>query len=183
VISIGEALCADLDAGFTRLVESSQHRVYSLALSLTGNAADADDVAQDAFVRAYRALRGYDARRIRALALRPWLAKIALNVWRNKIRTKRHDGGPLDDEPFGDPRDTPEARVERTDSASRLRLAVASLPRNYRIAVVMRHAYDVPYAEAAAALGIPVGTLKSNVHRGTALLREELDRRTKAERR
>lgn len=170
--SLGAALAADLDAGFPKLVEACRHRVYALALSLTGNAHDAEEVAQDAFVRAYRALQKFPLERTRALQARPWLAKIALNVWRNRVRSRKHDGPPLDEERESDPRERPDVSVARSEAATELRALLARLPERYRVAVVLRHAYDVPYAEAAQALGIPIGTLKANVHRGTRMLRD-----------
>src|SRR6476646_533458 len=78
-----EALAADLDGAFEELVRAQQDRLYSLALRYSGNAADAEDLAQDAFVRAYRAMKRYDPERIRALDLRGWLTTILLNLCRN----------------------------------------------------------------------------------------------------
>jgi RNA polymerase sigma-70 factor (ECF subfamily) len=146
---------------------------------LSGSPHDAEDIAQDAYVRAYRALRTYEPARIRALQVRAWLAKIALNVWRNRTRAARRETDELDERLPADSREAPEASAERTEGAHRLRCLLATLPERYRLAVVLRHAYDVPYAEAASALGIPVGTLKANVHRGTRLLREAYDRSEK----
>lgn len=180
-MSLGEALARDLDAAFPKLVEETQDRVYSLALSLAGKRADAEDISQDAFVRAYRALRTYPPARIRSLQLRSWLAKIALNVFRNRVRGRRHDAGPLDEELPGDARDAPASRVERLEETKELRTLLSRLPARYRLAVVMRHAYGVPYAEAAAALGIPEGTLKANVHRGTRMLRDLFEQRLKVD--
>jgi RNA polymerase sigma-70 factor (ECF subfamily) len=174
VNTLGQALADDLDAAFPKLVEATQDRVYALALSLTGSPHDAQDVAQDALVRAFRALRTYPAHRIRTLNVRPWLAKIALNVWRNRMRARRPDIA-LDELP-SDPRDQPPARAERTETANELRALVARLPKKYRVAIVLRHAYGLPYAQAAAALGIPVGTLKANVHRGTKMLRDAFEK-------
>jgi RNA polymerase sigma factor (sigma-70 family) len=179
VTTLGEALAADVDAGFATLVDATQDRVYALALSLTRSDADAQDVAQDAFVRAYRALRTYDARRIKSINYRPWLATIALNVWRNRLRGARREGGPLEREPAADPRDSPSARVERAESAARLRELLHELPERYRVAVAMRHVYGVPYAEAARSLGMPIGTLKANVHRGTRMLKAAFEKRMK----
>ena len=177
---LAQALAADLDDGFTKMVDAMRHRVYALAFSLTRSPHDADDVAQETFVKAYRALASYSPARIRALQVRAWLAKITLNVWRNRTRGVRRDGGELDERWPADPRDEPHVRAQRSAEARDLRALLARLPERYRIAVVMRHAYDVPYAEAAATLGIPVGTLKANVHRGTRMLREAYDRRKKA---
>ena len=72
------ALADDLDASFEGLVLAHQDRVYSIALRMLGDPRDAEEAAQDALVRAYRALAGYDAARIRELRLRPWLATIVL---------------------------------------------------------------------------------------------------------
>ena len=66
-----------------------QDRLFSYALRLTARREDAEEVAQDAFVRAYRALATYPAERIRGLALRPWLYRITLNVARNRFRGKK----------------------------------------------------------------------------------------------
>lgn len=174
--TIADALAADLDGGFPKLVEATRHRVYALALSLARSPHDAEEIAQDAYVRAYKALLAYPSERIRSLQLRPWMAKIALNVWRNRVRRPRREAETLDDQWPADPRESPDARAVRTDAARRLRALLVKLPERYRLAVVLRHAYDVPYAEAASALGIPVGTLKANVHRGARMLRAAYDR-------
>jgi RNA polymerase sigma factor (sigma-70 family) len=180
VNTLTEALAADLDSGFSRLVDATRDRVYALALSLTRSSHDAEDVAQEAFVRAYKALRSYSPSRIRALQARAWLAKIALNVWRNRTRGIRREAVELDERWPADPRDEPHVSAERSAAARDLRALLSRLPERYRVAVVLRHAYDLPYGEAAEALGIPVGTLKANVHRGTRMLREAFDRRKKA---
>jgi RNA polymerase sigma-70 factor, ECF subfamily len=72
------ALAADLDGSFEQVVVAYQHRLYAFALRLTGNPQDAEEITQDAFVRAYRALATYPASRLRSLALRPWLHQITL---------------------------------------------------------------------------------------------------------
>ncbi|HEX9067824.1 MAG TPA: RNA polymerase sigma factor, partial [Ktedonobacterales bacterium] len=90
-------LVTDLARGFECLVREQQHHVYAFAWSLTGNPQDAEDVSQEAFIRAWRALCGYDRERIRALRPRPWLFAIAHNVWRNRVRGKRLPTGPLDE--------------------------------------------------------------------------------------
>src|SRR6187431_3234660 len=82
-------LVDDLDGTFEALVREHQDRLYSLALRSLGDSRDAEEVTQDAFVRAYRALRGYDAERTRSLALRPWLSTIVLNLCRNHAKRVR----------------------------------------------------------------------------------------------
>ncbi|HEY2887532.1 MAG TPA: sigma factor, partial [Candidatus Limnocylindrales bacterium] len=80
-----DALAADLDGSFESLVLAHQDRIYSIALRVLGDPRDAEEAAQDAFVRAYRALGGYDATRIRGLRLRPWLSTIVLNLCRSRL--------------------------------------------------------------------------------------------------
>ena len=81
-----ERLARDLDASFEALARAHADRCYSIALRTLGDPHDAEEVAQDALVRAYRALATYPADRIRALRLRPWLATIVLNLCRNRVR-------------------------------------------------------------------------------------------------
>src|SRR5688572_12524742 len=95
IATLPAALAADLDGAFERVVVAYQGRIYGFALRLTGNPQDAEEVAQDAFVRAYRALQRFQSERITALALRPWLYQIALNVVRNRARVRRHRTVPL----------------------------------------------------------------------------------------
>ncbi len=82
-------LARDLDTGFEALALAYQRRLYGLALRLTTSPPDAEEIAQDALVRAYRALATYPTERIEALSLRPWLYQIAVNVWRNRVRKAR----------------------------------------------------------------------------------------------
>ena len=83
---VSAALAADLEGSFEQVVVAYQNRLYGFALRLTGSPQDAEEITQDAFVRAYRALATYPAMRIRTLALRPWLHQILLNVFRNRVR-------------------------------------------------------------------------------------------------
>jgi RNA polymerase sigma-70 factor (ECF subfamily) len=174
-------LARDVDAGFERLVVAFQDRVYGFALTMTGSAADAEEVAQDTFVRAHRALRSYGAARIEALRLRAWLHRIALNVVRNRVRVRRvatveleAASGPFEAvSRLGAPEEVALGRA----SAAEMRCLVASLPASYRDAVVLRHVQQLSYAEAASVLGRPEGTVKSDVHRGLGLLRLALAER------
>jgi RNA polymerase sigma-70 factor, ECF subfamily len=180
--ALAAALAVDLDGAFEGLVLAYQGRLYGFALRLCGDRRDAEEIAQDAFVRAYRALAGYDAERIRALALRPWLYQIALNVARNRRRGARPATVPLaaegddDDRPAAPPLAAdegqgPEASAERRATGAALAALVTGLPARYRAAVILRHVEGLSYPEVAAALGQPLGTVKANVHRGVALVR------------
>jgi RNA polymerase sigma-70 factor (ECF subfamily) len=141
-------------------------------MSLCGRPDEAEDVAQDAFIRAYRALERYPAERRRELKPSAWLHRIALNVFRNRIRGRRPQmvvlDGQLSDNARG-PAELAELSSAREELRERLRL----LPERYRVAVVLRYAQDLSYEEIATAMGRPVGTVKSNVHRGIEMLRRE----------
>jgi RNA polymerase sigma factor (sigma-70 family) len=172
-----DRLARDLDATFELLVRTHVDRCYSIALRTLGDPHDAEEIAQDALVRAYRALGGYDAARIRELRLRPWLATIVLNLCRNRVR--RHPLpttplGPLVDaghEPRADGTTDPAALAAAGADRDRLAALLATLPDRYRIPVILRHIDDLSYAELALVLGRPEGTLKAQVSRGLAMLR------------
>ncbi|MFL5779352.1 MAG: RNA polymerase sigma factor [Chloroflexota bacterium] len=178
-----EALARDLDTSFESLVLAHQDRLYSIALRMLGDARDAEEVAQDALVRAYRALATYDRARIGALLLRPWLATIVLNLCRSRLERRRRSGArplsldlPGDDpgrlaEPVADPEYGPVRIADRREENARWAIRVAALPPAYRAAIVLRHVDGLTYPEIAIALGRPEGTVKAQVHRGVALLR------------
>lgn len=164
-------LAGDLDAAFPDVVRELQDGVYSGALQLTKNHHDAEDVTQETFVRAYRALSTYDAERIRSLQLRPWVWTIALNLCRNRARTaKRRPEAPLRDLHVEAP-SNPE--IEATDAAhlATWRARLAPLTEPQRTAVVLRHVVDLSYGEIAAVTGRPEATVRSDTRRGLARLR------------
>jgi RNA polymerase sigma factor (sigma-70 family) len=173
------ALAADLDAAFPALVEAESGRLYGIGLRLTGRPADAEDLAQDALVRAYRALAGWEPERIRELAVRPWLASILVNLARNRARaaTSRPATVSLLDE-LAHPRipvaETPHGRLERRAAAEAWAARLLALPERYRAPLVLRHVDGLSYEEIGEALGRPAGTVKAQVHRGIAQLRAAL---------
>jgi RNA polymerase sigma-70 factor (ECF subfamily) len=148
---------------------------------MLGNPADAEEAAQDAMVRAHRAMAGYEPARTRELRLRPWLTTIVLNVCRNRRRVRRPQTVELAFDPGAEPITDPLAGHDERDRLAGLLLA---LPPAQRTAVVLRHVDGLSYAEMSQALGRPEGTLKAQVHRGLASLREMLvaaDRRERQE--
>jgi RNA polymerase sigma-70 factor (ECF subfamily) len=175
--ALADALARDLDAAFEPFVRAHMDRCFSIALRVLGDPHDAEEVAQDALVRAYRALAGYETARIRDMKLRPWLATIVVNLCHNRTRRGRAATTPLDPlvevgrEPAAPGRDGPTALVEAADDRQRLAGLLAGLPELYRVPVVLRHVDDLSYAELAEILGRPQGTLKAQVHRGLAMLR------------
>ena len=160
------------DRVFERLGRDHQDRIFALGLALTGNRHDAEDVAQDTFIRAYKALATYSPERVRDLKQKAWLHRIAVNVVRNRVRGVRPRLVELNgSEP--DVATGPEEDVLMKAEIDELAARVACLPAKYREAVVLRHVQDLSYAEVAETLGQPVGTVKANVHRGLKILRGE----------
>ena len=164
-------LAVDLDASFEALVNAHVDRLFAIALRILSDRGDAEEAAQDALVRAYRALGGYDVGRIRELRLRPWLTTIVVNVCRNRTRVKRVKTTGLAFEPGAEPAVDPVARRDARDAWANL---LATLPPAQRVAIVLRHVDGLSYAEMAEALGKPEGTLKAQVHRGLVTLRDAL---------
>ena len=157
---------------FERMVRDHQDRIFALGFALTGNRHDAEEVAQDTFLRAYRALATYPPDRVRDLKQKAWLHQIAVNIVRNRVRGVRPRLVELNgSEPSA--ASGPEEDVLRRAEIDELASRVAGLPARYREAVVLRHVQELSYAEVAEMLGQPVGTVKANVHRGLKMLRGE----------
>jgi RNA polymerase sigma factor (sigma-70 family) len=167
--ALANHLAVDLDGSFEALVNGHAARLFTIALRVLGDRSDAEEAAQDAFVRAYRAMSGYEAARIRELRLRPWLATIVLNVCRNRTRVNRVRTVELAFEPGAEPATDPLARRDARTAWAGL---LATLPPAQRTAIVLRHVDGLSYAEMAEALGRPEGTLKAQVHRGLGTLRD-----------
>ena len=168
-------LSVDLEEAFPDVVAGYEQAVYTTALRMTGGRAeDAADVAAEAFLRAYTALRAYPAERIGQLQLRPWLLTIVLNLLRNEARAASrrplHVGLDAWPQP-ADGREGPEEQVQRHDGQARLGGLLTELPDAQRTAVVLRHVVGLPYAEMAVVMGCPEGTAKSHVARGLQRLR------------
>jgi RNA polymerase sigma-70 factor (ECF subfamily) len=151
---------------------------------MLGDPRDAEEAAQDALVRAYRALATYEAARIRELRVRGWLTTIVLNLCRTRGLRRAGRGAPplsLDAdatpalEPAAPGAEAPSAVAERRAERDRWGARLGELPSVYRAAVVLRHVDGLSYHEAAVALGRPEGTVKAQVHRGIALLRTMLE--------
>src|SRR5258708_4544203 len=130
---------------FERMVGEHQHRIYALSYALTGNRMDAEEVAQDTFLRAYRALVTYPPERVRDLKQRAWLHQIAVNVVRNRHRGVRPRlvalNGSEPDHGAG-----PEEGAIRRAEMDELAARVACLPPRYREAAVLRHGQQRSYS-------------------------------------
>ncbi len=174
--TIAAALAHDLDSAFPDLIGLLQDDLFSGALRMTGNRSDAEDVAQETLMRAYRALSEYPEARIRSLQVRGWMWTIALNLCRNHARSRSRK--PVAAFPEGyepaSPSAGPEQIVADADSGERLGARVAALPWAQRQAVVLRHVVGLGYPEIAEVLDRPVGTVKADVHRALARLRRDV---------
>ena len=164
----------DVEEAFPDVVATYQHAVFTTALRVSGCWEDAADIAAEAFLRAYAALRAYPPERLGQLQLRPWLLTIVLNLLRNEARAAGRRPAQVGMEGWAampDGRESPEDHAQRHDGQSRLGALLSELPDTQRTAVVLRHVVGLPYAEMAVVLGCPEGTAKSHVARGLDRLR------------
>ena len=181
-LALAARLAANLDSAFPALVDAHAARLYTIADRYLGVPGDAEEVAQDALVRAYTALAGYDAARIRSLNLRPWLATITINLARNRRRRIADRTPPVQLDPLveigWEPATraelSPPAVAERHEQRREMALALLGLPGPMREAVVLRYVDGLSVSETASALARPEGTVKAQVHRGLAILRRNL---------
>lgn len=156
---------------FDVLVERHRRAVYNVCYRFTGNHADASDLAQDAFVRAYRGLRSFrgDA------AVSTWLYRIAVNVCLNHAAVKRPVHEPIDARPLVDHGiEAPDRRVLREERSMRVRAAIGQLPPRQRLTVILRAYHDLTHEQIAAMLGSSVGTVKANFFHALRNLRARL---------
>jgi RNA polymerase sigma-70 factor (ECF subfamily) len=168
-VEIRRTLVSNRDVGFTMLVREYQPGIYSGARRLTHRHEDAQEVAQDTFLRAYRALERYDDERIKDLQVPGWLWTIALNLCRNRAAR------PIRETPsLVEPPDTVSDATPIDSESWNRRLA--RLSTNQRNAVVLRHVVDLPIADIAAATGRPEGTVKADISRGLERLRDAVER-------
>jgi RNA polymerase sigma factor (sigma-70 family) len=166
----------DLGAWET-IVRAHQGIAFRTAYLLSGNAADAEEAAQDAFVKAYRALGRFR----RGAPLRPWLLRIVANEAKNRRRAAgRREALALREAAENRPGGavpSPEAALLSGEERKRLLAAVERLPDEQRDAIACRYFLELSEAETAAALGIRRGTVKSRLSRGLERLRAELGER------
>jgi RNA polymerase sigma-70 factor (ECF subfamily) len=147
--------------------------LYGVAYRLVGNDADAQDLVQEALVRVRRGLETYTPG-----SLEGWLARIVTNVFLDeKRRRRRRPSVPVDDlERVGGSRGVhaPAPEDASEELSSELQRALAGLPEDFRVAVVLCDVVGLSYDEISVSQGIPVGTVRSRIHRGRRLLREAL---------
>ena len=173
---------------FDEMVVTYSPRLFRVAYGLLGNKQDAEEVVQDAFVRAYRALPGFrgDA------SLETWMHRITMNLARNKFHWNRRRGSGLNVSLFSedgsdperpavridlpDTRMEPDRLLENTELEQNIAFVIRSLPQKLREAMVLRHMENLSYEQIAEYLNCKVGTVKSRLARGRDILRRELAR-------
>ena len=159
-------------SAFDVLVARHQRQVYRLCYRFVGNHEDAAELAQDAFVRAYRALPKFE----RTAKFTTWLHRISVNVCLNRLSLKTPKHSPLKNEGAmpagGEPAD---AAVLREERAARVRAAITRLPPKQRATLILRTYHDMPHDEIARILGNSVGAVKANFFHALANLKKLLD--------
>lgn len=166
-------------AAFEKVVRAFYPRVYRLCLRLLGQAADAEDAAQEAFLRVHRAASRYRGN----AALSTWIYRIAYNTCLDELRRQRKarqarfdDGDVLEATlaAIPDPGSGPEDIACTADELAVVRDILTELPFEYRAVLVLREIEQLSYDEIAAVLKCPVGTVRSRLARGRRLLAEKL---------
>lgn len=134
---------------------------------MLGNRQDAEDVTQEAFLRAYHAMRSFDTER----PIEPWLKKITVNLCLNRL--ERKTDLTLDPDQMltvKDPTNSLEAGIEARDRSAQIRGELLKLPPRYRAAIELRHFQELSYAEMAETLGCPLNQVKSDLFRARRML-------------
>jgi RNA polymerase sigma-70 factor (ECF subfamily) len=160
-------------AAYEEIVHAYQGIAFRTAYLITGSAADAEDAAQDGFVKAYYALGRFR----RGAPLKPWLLQIVANEARNRRRSAgRREGLALrvaTEEPSGGAAPSPEAALLDAERRDELLARVNELPEDQRLCVALRYFLDLSEEETASVLGVPAGTVKSRTSRALERLRTD----------
>jgi RNA polymerase sigma-70 factor (ECF subfamily) len=168
---------------FEELFTRSYQRAYNLAYRLTGNESDAEDLTQDAFVRAWGAFDRYDRRHAFEVWLLRILSNLAIDRWRRQSLVRTHSldqtyrsngtdihvGSLVPDRAPG-----PEQQVILRAQGEQIQAALRLLPDNYRTAIILTDIEEWSYEEVAQKMRCPIGTVRSRLHRGRQLLRQHL---------
>ncbi|MGN6811638.1 MAG: sigma-70 family RNA polymerase sigma factor [Thermomicrobiales bacterium] len=166
-VLIARARDGDQDA-FREVVERYQAAVYNLAYRMLGNADEAEDAAQEIFVRVYRQLARYDPER----KFSTWILAIATNYCIDQLRRRRMQLVPLESIiPWARARESgPEGDAIDREARDELQELIRQLPEKYRAPLVLRYWQDLSCAEIAEVLQVPEGTVKTQIHRARKAL-------------
>jgi RNA polymerase sigma-70 factor (ECF subfamily) len=167
-----------------RLVELFQAPVYSLALAVMRDPVDAADMTQETFVRLLRSVSNFRGDG-QAQAFSSWVHRLTVNICLDALRRRQHTPVTLDQDNEAAPAlrleskdrwEQPEWRAESDESADEIRAALAELPQPQRMALTLHYFEDRRYEEIAAAMGVPLNTVKSHILRGKERMARLLDR-------
>ena len=165
---------------FEELMQSHESRIYAIALRMMGNREDAQDCAQEAMVRIYRAMGSFKGQS----ALATWIYRITMNTCLDELRRRKARKvtslDSLVDNGWSptDTGDTPEEHGLRVEKQNALNQAIQSLPDDMRAAIILRDVKGYSYDEIASMLDANVGTIKSRISRGREKLREILSKQS-----
>ena len=176
---IDEVMKGNQDA-FEEIVTLFQHRLYHVCYRMLSNKQEAEDIAQEAFVRAYINIHTFDQKR----NFSTWLFRIATNLCIDRIRKKKPDYY-LDANVPGTEGlnmysqiaaagELPEEEVERMETQERIQYEIGQLSDKYRSVIILRYIEELPLQEISDILELPLGTVKTRVHRGRAALRKQM---------
>ena len=171
-VPVSEAASAWVPPTWDDVVRDHSARVFRLAYRLTGNRHDAEDLTQDVFVRVFRSLADYTPGTFEG-----WLHRITVNLFLDRVRRAqkiRFEALPDDAERVVGRERSPEAAVLDAGLDADIEIALATLPPDFRAAVVLCDIEQLSYEEIAATLGVKLGTVRSRISRGRALLRAAL---------
>jgi len=178
---VARAKAGDLES-FNQLVSRWERPIYALAYRTLGREEDARDVVQEAFLRAYRGLKGFKGE----AKFSSWLYRITLNLCRDWSRRERR--APIVQVPEGtDPVELADERVQTTESVEDLvarremsaavAKAMAELPEEQRTAILLKEYHGLTFQEIASMLDCPLSTVKTRLYQGLSVLRRRLERR------
>ncbi|MBI5035120.1 MAG: sigma-70 family RNA polymerase sigma factor [Chloroflexi bacterium] len=170
---VRRAQAGNTDA-FAALVAEHQRFVYNLALRTVGDANDAEDIAQEAFVRAWRALGNFR----RQAEFRTWPYRIVINLCYTRLPRLRQEMNKLSEDEIADvPDETfrdPQSKLEIKERDKFLHQQIETLPATYRMLISLRFQEELSYEEISQLLNLPLGTVKTGIFRARALLRQAL---------
>lgn len=177
------------DAGILKIYKKNKHQglellynrynryVYTIAYHYSGNLEDALDLTQEVFISVFKSLDGFKAE----FSILPWVKKITINKCLNFLRDKKdavslnqpnENGNPIQD--FLPAPETTESQAHYLDTKKALEKAIKNLPPQERMAVILRHIKGLKYEEIARIMDIPLGTVKTFLHRGRKSIKESM---------
>jgi RNA polymerase sigma-70 factor (ECF subfamily) len=167
------------EKAFRELIERHHPTVFASVRGVLGDRDEVEDVVQMVYIKVYRGLAKFrgDAK------LSTWIYQIARNEAINVVKKRRLETTPIEDVTVAAPeREGPEASVHQSDAGDHLEIAMQGLDENQRMALELRYMGERSYDEIAEMMGVPLGTVKTYIHRGKAELKKVMERRRAGER-